>query len=176
LDTVGLTPSPFQEMLINHLAMSLFTFSWRKIRNRAIILLVLGVGAYFGYDNRDEIRDRINYQLDIIERNPSHVPFESRAWQDPYLVHSENYIRIRMVDDLEEKLNDATFKSNSFMTRSQVIKLLGRPDKIEHYRDWDMAYWLAPVVGSTNSESYWFVIQIVDNNFVKSEIHRVKKD
>ncbi|HXG66774.1 MAG TPA: hypothetical protein VNO70_16855 [Blastocatellia bacterium] len=78
------------------------------------------------------------YSLLSSYERPSPMTFDSTAWQQKYRQESDGPMRIRMVDDL---LNRHDFRG---MSRSEVVSLLGEPDKAEIFPEWDMVYWLGP--------------------------------
>ncbi len=62
--------------------------------------------------------------------------------------------RLRMVDDLiaKRRLDGAT--------RDQLLTLLGPADETDHFRDWDLVYWLGPERnGFMRIDSEWLVIR-----------------
>ena len=84
--------------------------------------------------------------------------FDSSAWCDPLLVHSDRPIRIRMVDDL---LRDYDLHGR---TLEDVEELLGLPDKTAYFSNWDLVYWLGPERGMFSIDSEWLVIRLDDND------------
>lgn len=89
---------------------------------------------------------------DTVQEHLRRRPFDAAAWQGEKTI--TNDVRIRMVDDL---LRRHKFRG---MTREQVSAILGKPDKTEYFKEWDLVYWLGPERGSMSLDSEWLVFRL----------------
>lgn len=89
---------------------------------------------------------------DTIQEHLRRRPFDSAAWKGEKTL--TNDIRIRMVDD---SLRRHSFRG---MTRDQVTGIIGEPDKTEHFKNWDLVYWLGPERGFMSIDSEWLVFRL----------------
>lgn len=80
-------------------------------------------------------------------------PFDSVAWKAVSKTPSDPG-KIRMVEDL---LRRHQFRG---ATRSQVIALLGDPEKTGYFKDYDLVYWLGPDRGGFGIDSEWLVFRL----------------
>jgi hypothetical protein len=92
--------------------------------------------------------------------------FDAVAWRDREQI--ENAARIRMVDHLLDH-HDLASK-----TRSEVVELLGEPDRTEYFRDWDMVFWLGPERSFFSIDSEWLVLRLDPDSRVVE--YRVVRD
>ena len=89
---------------------------------------------------------------DTIQEHLRRRPFDATAWQGEKTM--TNDIRIRMMDDL---LRRHSFRG---MTREQVTAIVGKPDKTEYFKEWDLVYWLGPERGFISIDSEWLVLRL----------------
>ena len=85
------------------------------------------------------------------------MPFDSAKWK----AGNEDEIRIRMVDSLLRKF-EFTGKS-----RTEVVYILGEPDKTGYFRDYDMVYRLGMERVFISIDSEWLVIRLDAAGLVK---------
>jgi hypothetical protein len=114
------------------------------------IIALLGGGAWFVFG--DPMRNR--------------QEFDSVAWQSTQ--RRVDGVRVRMVDDL---LRRHDFRG---LSRVDVTAILGEPDKTNHFRNWDMVYFLGPERGFMGVDSEWLVFRLDELN--RAAEYRVLSD
>ena len=109
------------------------------------VSLLIGLAIYFLFGDviSAAIKERLN-----------RIPFDAAGWQAGSRAQSGQPVRIRMVDDL---LRRHTFTG---LSRTEAVKLLGEPDKTEHFKGWDMVYWLGPERGWLSVDSEWLLLKL----------------
>jgi hypothetical protein len=70
-----------------------------------------------------------------------------------------------MVDDL---IRRHTFTGSR---REDVTALLGEPDDVRKWPDWDLSYWGGPFRGDSYEEAGWLLMRVQDGHV--SEVRRV---
>ena len=97
--------------------------------------------------------------------------FDAKSWRERALdqEYPEWPTRLRMVDDLI-----ATRRLDS-VTRDQLLALLGPADETDHFRNWNLVYWLGPERnGFVRIDSEWLVIRFDAESRVAS--YRLVRD
>ena len=125
-------------------------FGWRKNKIAFVVALLITIlSVVFNKPiSNIGIFSTVN-KINIGNR----LPFISSKWQDSSLVHSNNSVRNRMVDDF-------MFSYKPYQkSKSEILKLLGNPDYNEELKDWDLVYWIGEEDKLFGSSSIWFVIE-----------------
>ena len=91
--------------------------------------------------------------IDEINRSTNKSPFISSKWQDSILVHSDQSIRIGMIQDFV--IHYKPYQKS----KDEILKLLGNPDYSEDLMEWDMVYWLGEERNLLSTNTQWFAIE-----------------
>ncbi len=88
------------------------------------------------------------------DRCPGHERFDPSVWQDTLQAFAELAPRGCMVDDLLRRTKLVG------MDRSQVVALLGEPNRTSYFKDYQLVYWLGPEPGLFSIDSQWLVMKL----------------
>jgi hypothetical protein len=88
------------------------------------------------------------------DRCPGHEKFDASIWRDSVAAYSELAPRGCMVADLLRRT------SLVGMDRSQVVALLGEPNRTGYFKAYDLVYWLGPEPGLFSIDSEWLVMKL----------------
>lgn len=119
-----------------------------------LAILALAIGGYFAYPYISLFAE---IGCAAAKERLNRLPFDSAKWK----AGNEDEIRIRMVDSLLRKF-EFTGKS-----RTEVVYILGEPDKTGYFRDYDMVYRLGMERGFISIDSEWLVIRLDADGLVK---------
>ncbi|MBG89886.1 MAG: hypothetical protein CMO80_23730 [Verrucomicrobiales bacterium] len=104
--------------------------------------------------------------LSAFKERSQRIAFDRKKWVEESTFKDPQ--RIRMVDDL--------LKTRSFenMSSNDVVELLGPPEAMAFFRNYDIAYWLGPERGFTSIDSEWLVFRLDDSGKVTEQ--RIVRD
>ena len=80
--------------------------------------------------------------------------FTQARWNDTTSAFGPKAVRGCLVDDLLRRENLRG------RTRAEIVDLLGEPTKTEHFRDYDLVYWLGPERSLMSIDSEWLVFRL----------------
>jgi len=80
--------------------------------------------------------------------------FTSAKWMDSTAAFSSKAIRGCLVDDL---LRSHELRG---LSRTDIVALIGEPQKTDYFRDYDLVYWLGPERGFISIDSEWLVMRL----------------
>ena len=126
-------------------------FGWRK--NKIAFIVALFITIVSVVLNKPIRNIGIFSTVSEINITGNRLPFISSKWQDSSLVHSNNPVRNRMVDDF--MVSHKPYQKS----KSEILKLLGKPDYNGELKEWDLVYWLREEDKLFGSSSIWFVIE-----------------
>lgn len=93
--------------------------------------------------------------------------FSSLEWKSSEPEMTWDSLRLKMADDLVEN------HIKKGQSKAAVILLLGKPDKTEYFKDYDMVYYLGRERNPIGIDSEWLVIKL---NSDKVESFHIVRD
>ena len=139
-------------------------FGWRKNKIAFIVALIFTILSIVF--NKPIRNIGIFSTVNSINITGNSFPFISSKWKDSSLIHSDNPVRERMVNDFI-----MSYKPYQ-KSKSEILKLLGNPDYNEELKEWDLVYWLGEEDKLFGSSSMWFVIEF-DSSGLVAEYHTI---
>lgn len=129
----------------------------KKVCKVLVVLFSIGVigfifivGAFLGWP--------------AIKSKLSQTQFNSKEWKSH--LNDRNPLKINMVDDL--------LKSQNLIgkSRDEIIELLGKPEQVAYFNDYEFVYWLGPERSLMSIDSEWLGIKFEDNKVTQADILR----
>ena len=129
---------------------------WARIAVLAV-LVVHAVGGYALWRAYGAAREQLSES-----RCDGHTSFVRSHWMDTTMARGKLAVRGCMVDDFLDR-NELRGK-----TRSEVIALIGEPDRSDLFPDYDLVYWLGPQRGLIGTDAEYLVMKVDKTNRVTS--------
>jgi len=115
--------------------------------------IAVAIGAYSAWRGYAAARSQLSES-----RCDGHTRFVQSQWMDTTMARGKLAIRGCMVDDF---LDTHELRG---MTRTQVVALIGEPDRQSDVPGYDLVYWLGPQRGLIGTDSEYLVMKVDTSN------------